>query len=77
MVREAQKPARDTSEQLGDLLGSLVFCWTSGLLLNGGESEPQVVTPAMNVNSRGSIMSLVKVGTDVPVTDSCCLPCAY
>lgn len=73
VVQEAQKPARDTSEQLGDPLGSLIFCWTSGLLLNGGESEPQVVTPVMNENIRGSIVSLVKVGTDVPVTDSCSL----
>lgn len=52
MVGETQKPARDTSE-LGDQLGRFIFCWTSALLLNGGEPEPRVVTTVIEHHSQG------------------------
>lgn len=64
MVGETQKPARDTSE-LGDQPGSFIFCWTSALLLNGGEPEPRVVTTVIEHQHPRLNRVKVKVGTDV------------
>ena len=52
VVGDTQKPARDTSGQLGDQVG-ILLCWTSALLLNVGKPEPWTVTTVTTVNTQG------------------------